>query len=350
MVGIGRAGWGMHVPALAARPDKFSIVAACDMIPERRSRMTERFGCAVYERIEDLLADARVDLVDIATRSCDHHGHAVLALASGRHVNVEKPMSATFADARDLADVARRSRGRLFVHHNRRFEPAFHHIQEILASGVLGEVFEVKLRRATYQRRDDWQTLKEFGGGQLLNWGPHIVDHALQFLGTAPSRQSSTLRRIAALGDAEDHLKIVLTGSSGRIVDLEISGAAALTEPEFTVWGSRGALTCDGSTIHLKYLDPAKPLEVRRAHPGTPGETVSAAAANGPQWSPYVNPEALSWITETMPVSPRSGVNLTSIWDAIHADLVGEAPYPVTLDEALAAMRVIQNAKEGTEF
>ena len=360
IVGIGRAGWGMHVPALSARPDKFSVVAACDLIPERRGRMAAKFGCAIYERIEDLVADERVDLVDIATRSCAHHRHASLALNAGRHVNVEKPMCSCLDEALDLVALAERSRGRLYVHHNRRFEPAFHHIREIMATGVLGDVYEVKLRRVSYQRRDDWQTLREFGGGQLLNWGPHIIDHALRLLDAPVKNQWSALRNRVALGDAEDHLKIVLTGANGRIVDLEISGAAALPEPEFTVWGSRGALTCDGRTLHLKYLDPAITLEARSAYRGTPGDAgsgpgPSAAAGEGRPgaeipWAPYVNPEPLTWITESLPVAPKSGVTLASIWDAIYDDLSGASAYPVTLAESLDVMRVVDRARADSPF
>ena len=360
MVGIGRSGWGMHVPALAARANKFSVVAACDLIPERRERMAARFGCAVFERVEDLVADSRIDLVDIATRSCDHYRHARLALEAGKHVNIEKPMCARLDEARDLAAVAARSRGRLFVHHNRRFEPAYHHIREIMARGVLGDVFEIKLRRVGYQRRDDWQTIREFGGGQLLNWGPHIVDHALRLLDAPVRTQWSALRQVVALGDAEDHLKIVLTGANNRVVDLEISGAAALPEPEFKLWGSRGALSCDGQTIQMKYLDPTLAPEVRTAYRGTPGEEAprpgtALSSANGRPpseiaWSPYVNPELLTWIEESMPVAPKSAVDLSSIWDAIYADLMGTVPYPITLDQSLEVMRVIDAAKEGTQF
>ena len=345
LVGVGRAGGGMHVPALASRPEMFRIAAVCDVIAERRERIASRFGCAVYERIEDLVVDPRVQLVDISTRSCDHHRHARMALEAGKHVNIEKPLAASLIEATDLVSLARRSAGRLFVHHNRRFEPAFHHVLDVIASGVLGDVYEIKLRRAGYQRRDDWQTLQAFGGGQLLNWGPHIVDHALRLLGAPVRDQWSLLRRIAALGDAEDHVKIVLRGTNGRVVDLEISGAAALPEPEFTVWGGRGALTCDGGVMKLKYLDPANPLEARTAFAGTPGASAPAAAA-GAMWSPYVNPEPLHWVSESVPVAPRSGADLTSIWDAIHADLAGATPFPVTLDESLDVMRVIQRARD----
>ena len=104
-------------------------------------------------------------------------------------------------------------------------------MQEIIRSGILGDVYEIRLARHGYQRRDDWQTIKEFGGGQLLNWGPHIVDHALRFLESPVATQFSDLKFIAAVGDAEDHLKIVLKGENGRFVDMEISGGVALGAP-----------------------------------------------------------------------------------------------------------------------
>jgi predicted dehydrogenase len=183
LAGLGRAGWGMHCEELQAFEDKFQIVAVCDPIEERRANAAERYGCAVYEHIEDLIADPKVELVDIATRSCDHYTHVKMALEAGKDVFDEKPMTVNYAEAKALQELAETSAGNLYIRHNRRFEPAFQHIREIIASGLLGEVYEVKLRRVHYGRRDDWQTLREFGGGQLLNWGPHIVDHSLRLLG-----------------------------------------------------------------------------------------------------------------------------------------------------------------------
>ena len=62
----------------------FRITAACDLIEDRRAKMAERYGCAAYERIEDLINDSQVELVDIATRSCDHFAHAKMALLAGK--------------------------------------------------------------------------------------------------------------------------------------------------------------------------------------------------------------------------------------------------------------------------
>ncbi|MFC1716593.1 Gfo/Idh/MocA family protein [Candidatus Poribacteria bacterium] len=340
MVGIGRAGGGMHCRELESRKEMFQIVAACDIMEERRDQMAERYGCKVYEDIADLIADPDVEMVDIATRSCDHFEHVKMALEAGKEVNIEKPMSCTYAEATGMRDIASKSIGNLYVRHNRRFEPGFQHIREIIASGILGDVYEIKLRRVSYSRRDDWQTIKEFGGGQLLNWGPHIIDHGLQFLGAPESPLKSIrsdLKLVAAVGDAEDHLKIILTGANDCIVDLEISGGAAISQPEYMIWGTKGALVCKKNTITLKYLDPKVELPPREPNPGTPGKG-------------FGSPESLPWVEESIEVNPAKKVDMTMIWDELYKAVREGADFPVTLDQSVEVMRVVSAAKEGTKF
>jgi predicted dehydrogenase len=335
LVGLGRAGWGMHCPELEGKETLFRFVAACDPLPERRQRMAARYGCRTYERVEDLVADPEVEMVDVATRSIDHLKHAALALKAGNHVFLEKPICATYKEAVKLKALAARSRGRLYIRHNRRNEPAFLHVREIMASGILGNVYEVRLFRGGYARRDDWQTLKAFAGGQMLNWGPHIVDHALRMLDAPVAGLWSDLKRVAAVGDAEDHLKIILRGTSGRVVDMEISGGAAIKPPVYFILGSRGALVCeDEKTIRLRYLDPRQKLRPRRPDPGDPGAT-------------FGTPEDLRWIEEEIPVQPRK---TWDIWDELYKAVRKGGRFPITIDESVEVMRVIGLAKKGTPF
>jgi len=337
IVGLGRAGWGIHSKELLARPETFRIVAGCDTLEARRERLAEAVDCATYASIEELVADPVVEVVSIATRSCDHLAHATIALEAGKVVFLEKPITVSYDEAVALRESALGAPGRLFVRHNRRFEAGFRHTMEIIASGILGEVFEVKLRRGGYQRRDDWQTIKAFGGGQLLNWGPHVIDHALQFLGAPVASQWSDLRCVAAAGDAEDQVKIVLRGVNGRVVDLEICGGAAMPEPEYLIWGDRGGLSCSGDTIEVRYLDPRHKLSERAADPGIPGQT-------------FGSQEALPWVEETLSVDPSEPTDTTSIWDALYASLREDAPFPITLEQAVEVMRVVSLAKEDSPF
>lgn len=339
IVGIGRAGWGMHSSAIDERSGKFNIVAACDVEEGRCAKMEERYGCRTYTDIRDLVQDDEVELVSIATRSPDHVEHGILALHAGKDVFLEKPIALHYDEAKRLVDEAETAQGKLYFRHNRRFEPAFQHIREIVQSGILGDVYEVKLRRHHYARRDDWQTLVECGGGQLNNWGPHIIDHALRFLDSPVDDIWSDLKLVAAVGDAEDHLKICLRGENDRVVDLEISGGAALSEPQYLIFGSRGALRCDGNEIEMRYLEPDAELPDRSASPESP-----------PLEGGFGSSEELPWVEKTVPVSPEEDVEMEDIWDYLYGAIREGDTFPITHEEALEVVRVTTEVKKGTPF
>ncbi|MBQ9116421.1 MAG: Gfo/Idh/MocA family oxidoreductase [Clostridia bacterium] len=337
VVGLGRLGMSVHRECLKARPDKFQVVAACDLIEERTARYAEEFGCRTYSDINDLINDPEVEVVDIATRSCDHYAHAKMALLAGKSVLVEKPFCQTYEEAKELVRLGSQPAGpRVFVRHNRRIEEGFIQINEIIDSGILGNVYEVRLARNSYQRRNDWQTIKEFGGGQLLNWGPHIVDHAIQFCGGAYEQMFSDIKRVTAVGDAEDHIKIVFNGVNCRIVDMEISGGVALPVPQYMVYGTKGTLISDGKNIRMKYLDPEVELADIKADPSTPGSGSS-----------FGNSEKLTWKEETIPTSSEK---TEAIWDYFYEAYRNNKPYPVTSAQAIEVVRALELAKVGTEF
>ncbi len=340
LVGIGRAGWGMHCAELESRTQKFQIAAACDPDASRLEKMETRYpGLRTYATLEGLLEDDEIDLVDIATPSTLHAEQAILALRAGKTVFLEKPIATALEDARRMVAESEATGSPIYFRHNRRFESGFQHIREIIASGILGTVFEIRLHRHSFQRRNDWQTLKSEGGGQLNNWGPHIIDHSLRFLDGEIASIWSNLKLVAAVGDAEDHLKIVFTGKNGCLVDMEISGGIALGQPTFLVFGTRGTLSCDGREITLRYLDPDQKLEDIAADPGSP-------AIDGA----FGNREPLAWLDKTVPVSPALQVTPASIWDYLYETIRNGAIFPVSTEEALQVMEVIHEVKSGTPF
>jgi len=337
IVGCGRAGLMMHWGEIKPRCRKFRVIAAYDFLKERRDKMAEETGCTTYAKFEDLINDPEVELVDIASNTLDHVPQAIAALKVGKNVFLEKPIAKDFREASKLMRAVEKSSGKLYVRHNRRFEPAFQHIHEIIDSGLLGNVYAIKLNRGGYQRRCDWQTLKECAGGQLLNWGPHLIDHALQFLDGSVDELWSDLKRIAAAGDAEDHVRIILKGSSGRIVEVEITGGAALPQPVYYVAGSKGTLICENEqTIQLKYLDPKHKLSRLRASKKPPKFNTAE--------------EKLKWVEKTIRVSPKLKVATASIWDYLYDAIRNGKEFPITNSQALAVMKIIDNIKRGTKF
>jgi len=333
LVGYGRAGKCLHVEPLLQRAD-FKIVAICDVLKDRRLLAAAHAGCKTYTKIEDLIADPEVELVDIAHRSHLHAADTMKALRAKKHVFLEKPMATTVADAKKLKAMSDRGPAKLFVRLNRRLDPDFLHVREIMKSGILGDIYQVRLNRDCFVTRDDWQSLLVFGGGQCTNWGSHIIDHALQMLDSPIKQMWTNLKLIAACGDAEDFVRVLLVGKNDRIVDMQIDGGAAIVQPEFVVNGTRGSLTCDTQTIKMRYLAPNSNLEKHTSKPGNPPDDWRVG-------------KDLNWCEETLAVNPKVQPDM---WAALYDSIRKRKKFPVTLDEAIAGVRIMELARKGTQF
>ncbi len=341
--GLGRAGLNMHTPELEKYPEMYEIFSGMDTEAERCKIFAEKTGAKTYDNEDAFLNDPDVEMISIATRSPDHIVHCERALAAGKYVFLEKPIAISYASGLELLELDKKYPGKLYLRHNRRFEAPFNHIQEIIASGILGDVYEIKLCRHNFQRRSDWQTIIECGGGQLNNWGPHIIDHALQFLNYKVKEVWSDLKKIAAVGNAEDHLKIVFKGEDGRVVDMEISGGVAIPQAEYIVFGTRGALTCTGNNIKLRYAEPDQVFQKIKAFSGNP--PLEGGFSNG-----YADLEAIRWIEEDIEVNPSIPIDTHSIWPAMYKSIREGVTFPVSIEEGLAVVKVIEDVKKNTEF
>jgi predicted dehydrogenase len=305
----------------------------CDVEEDRRGGVAEKYGAKTYARVEDIVFDPDVEVIDIATRSCDHFKHAKTALDAGKTVFLEKPISMTYAEAKALVELDEKyGKNKLYIRHNRRFEPGFCQVNRIIESGVLGEVYYVKRAVGNFDIRHDWQTISQYGGGQLLNWGPHLVDQALQFMGGDYVKMFSDIRQVAAAGDCEDVVHASFVGVNGRMVEIEISGGSVLPPPTYTVYGSRGALIDRGAgKFSLKYVKEDFVLPTPVANIFTPGATQSFG---GGIEIPYV--ETLeSW----------DDYKLDQTWVYLYEALRCGKDYPIKSAEALKVVETIEAIK-----
>ena len=340
IIGLGRAGWAMHVSELQRFGDMFEITAVCDVDLRRAEAVRDRLGTGVhcFRKHGDLIADPDVELVAIACRSPEHAPYALEALKQGKYVVLDKPVAMDYAEAKKLLAADRKHPGKLFCRQNRRFEPEFNHVLEIMDSGVLGKIYLVKHSVRSFQRRNDWQTIRRCGGGQLNNWGPHLIDHAVQLVGGKVKTVNGFLRRTTAVGDAEDFFKILLTGADGRIVDVEFGGGMAIPGSTYEVHGDRGSLVLpqdSDAQFHLKYLDPKYPLADITADAGTPPLPIDS-------WKPYRNPEELHWIEKTFPIAPHNDDNIGTIYRHVYDAIRRGIPYRIKVAESVEVVRVTE--------
>lgn len=135
-----------------------------------------------YGSYEELVAAADVDVVYVATGHLDHFAHAKLALEAGRPVLIEKPMTPTVAEARELVELAR-AKGLFAMEAVWTLAlPRYSVVRQVLASGVLGEVVEVSAnlgeRLVDHHRAMD----PAQGGGAMNDIGTYVMMFANEVL------------------------------------------------------------------------------------------------------------------------------------------------------------------------
>ncbi|MBN1341962.1 MAG: Gfo/Idh/MocA family oxidoreductase [Phycisphaerae bacterium] len=333
IAGLGRAGWNIHVDGMRNRKD-FKITACCDPESDRRTQAEQELGCETFTNYKEMLKKADAELIVVATQSRDHGPHTIAALKTGRHVLVEKPMAMSLREADRMIAAAKKARKKLFVNQNYRFNQEFKHLREMIGSGILGRVFHIRGHWPGFARRNDWQTLRKYGGGVLNNTCPHIIDMTLQFIGWPVRSVWGDLQLVNDAGDVEDHVKIVLRGKSGCTADLEVSTACAYPTNKWMLMGDCGTLICDGKESKIKYYDPKRVKALK---------VIESPPAN----RRYGNDDKLPWREKTVPVKSR---DKTSYFDTVVATLRHGKPMAVTPESVREVIRVIAETRKGTAF
>lgn len=327
IVGLGRAGWNLHLQPLLAHPG-FKIVAVADPVPERCREAVVLTGCRAFPSIDELLKDAGSEIVVVATPSSTHCHDAAMVLNSHRHCIIEKPMALNYDQARGLLTLAQEKSLGLFVHHNYLHGAEYHHLCQVLESNVLGPLFHLRACWVHYRRRWDWQTLRKNGGGALNNTCSHILSMVLPMLGAPVKTVQAVLRNIKDAGDAEDHVELMLQATNGVTADLVASTAIALDSPRWMLCGKYGTLVSDGKKSRLRYYDPAQ----------APALSALDAAAPNRQYQK----EALPWKEAEIEIGPPP---VKPFHENVHDVLLNQGPPTVTPESAVEVVRVSELAR-----
>ncbi|NJN83992.1 MAG: Gfo/Idh/MocA family oxidoreductase [Caldilineaceae bacterium] len=144
----------------------------------------------------------------------------------------------------------------LTIFQQRRYNPDFVQVRKVIDSGVLGRIVQIRLTESKFGRRWDWQTLQKFGGGSLNNTGPHYLDLALQLFGPNEPQVLCHLDRTLTLGDADDHVKVVLRAEGSPTIDIEISSCDAFPRETWQIIGDRGGLSGTTRSLTWKWIVP----------------------------------------------------------------------------------------------
>jgi predicted dehydrogenase len=150
-------------------------------------------GCTAYSSYEALVADQSLDAIYVASPHPYHVSNTVLALNAGKPVLCEKPFTINAAEAREMKAAADANGVALMEAMWARFLPHMHKVREILASGILGQIWAVEAdhgqRLSDYANPRHWEP--SLGGGALLDLGIYPISFAHMVLGV-PNKISAS--------------------------------------------------------------------------------------------------------------------------------------------------------------
>jgi scyllo-inositol 2-dehydrogenase (NADP+) len=321
LIGFGLAGRYFHAPLLQAAG--FDIRAVV-------SRQREAVGSSLPQAValeseSELIARDDIDLVVIATPNDLHAPQARVALEHGKHVVVDKPLCLSAEEADALIALARTQRRLLTVFQNRRWDADFLTLQQLIASGRLGELNALHARWDRFRPNvvDRWREHGP-GGGVLYDLGAHLIDQALCLFGMPEWLQADVFTQRAG-ATAVDGFEILLGKGAVRIT-LGVSTLAADGGPRYRVHGSRGPYVKSG-------LDVQEPQLRSGMRPQDPTFGVEPES----QWGSFV--DGASGEREIVPSLRGSW---TAFYSQVRAAIEDGAPAPVAAEEGREVIRIVE--------
>ena len=154
---VGITGAGMTVPWFLEAAElipEMEIGALFARKEEKRKELCEKYHIpAAYDSYEKLLADESLDVLYLPLPNSLHYSFAKQALEAGKHVILEKPFTVTYAEAKELAELAERKGLVLFEAVTNQYNPNYEKVRELLPG--LGDIKIVQLNYSQYSSRYD---------------------------------------------------------------------------------------------------------------------------------------------------------------------------------------------------
>jgi predicted dehydrogenase len=217
-----------HLQALGALP--VEVVGLADPDDGRAARVAARFGVPqTYREAVELLERGRPDVVHVLTPPQSHRDISILALESGCHVLVEKPMAVDIQEADEIVEAARRSGKAVGVGHSHLFNPPVLEARALKRDGALGTVVGVEAGFTMHGKMRDrcfeTEWIRDLPGGPMHELAPHPLYLLREFLGdlslasavrkSLPEQDPPRLE-LRALFESESGLGMAAVSFSGR--------------------------------------------------------------------------------------------------------------------------------------
>jgi predicted dehydrogenase len=157
IVGVGNISQ-LNVPGYLEHPN-CDVVALCDSNLDRARTLAAAWDVPnVYGSLDDLLADPKIDAVEILTPTFLHVEHVIAAADAGKHISCQKPIANSVADARKMIDACARAGVTFRVTENCCYYPPLERAKQLLADGAIGTPTVIRIKTVVGDTESEFQT------------------------------------------------------------------------------------------------------------------------------------------------------------------------------------------------
>ena len=240
MIGLGW--WGRHMVNSIKGSDKIEITRLTARTPSKHQDFADETGIPLLDSYEKALEDPEVDAVILVTPHSQHEDQVMAALAAGKQIFCEKPLSLTKDSVQRMVAAVNEAGIVMGVGHERRYESTMEEIKRIVDSGELGTLMHVEANFShdifTSVESDNWRgSTEEAPAAGMTGMGVHLTDLFISMLGPIESVSAQTAQRVLDLptGDLVTVQMRFESGATGFV------GAISATPyyGRFTVFGDQ---------------------------------------------------------------------------------------------------------------
>jgi predicted dehydrogenase len=262
------------------------LVAVCDLSEAKVAAVSAARGVRGTLDAAEVLADPDVDAVALLLPHALHHGFARAALAAGKHVCVEKPITVTEQEAEDLTALAAELGLTLAVAENTRYVRAYVEAERLLRAGALGEVRMIR-GFIPDQILDEWADTSDetqawkrepHGCGAIMDCAPHMLYLLMWYFGEVETIQAFARGWVPGI-DLDNHSVVAGKMVDGPLFSMEFCSLTEYPRGErLEIYGSQGTLIID------QVLDP--PMVLYRNDRDVRGTPVDSIPYDLAGWKP----------------------------------------------------------------
>ena len=247
---IGVGGWGKNLARNYYQIAECKLKYVCDLDTVKLRQIQNQLpGTTTTTRWQDLLEDAELQAIVIATTAASHYALCKVALLAGKDVYVEKPFVLEVAEAEELIQLASDQGRILMVGHLLEYHPVVNRLKQMIESGELGDIYYI------YNQRVNLGTVRG-DENSLWNFAPHDISSILYLLGEQPTDVSARGQSYLQPG-IEDVVFLSLNFGGKRMAHIHVSWLDPHKVRKITIVGSKKMAVFDDleGTEKLKIYD-----------------------------------------------------------------------------------------------